>query len=153
MSSVAIMQETPQQSDVERLLREADQRSVALYPKESRCGSTIETLMAQNVRFFVVRLGGRAIGCGGFIADKQRNGELKRIFVEEAVRGNGIGRLILTILEQDAREQNISIMRLETGVKSVEAIGLYRRFGYNECGPFGGYPPDPLSVFMEKGSF
>ena len=41
-------------------------------------------------------------------------------------------------------------MRLETGVKSVEAIHLYQRFGYAPRGPFGRYPPDPLCVFMEK---
>lgn len=41
-------------------------------------------------------------------------------------------------------------MRLETGVRSTEAIGLYRRFGYREIGPYGAHGPDPLSVFMEK---
>lgn len=62
----------------------------------------------------------------------------------------GIGRLILSTLEDSARRQRITTMRLETGVKSVEAIGLYRRFGYTERGPYGSYPNDPLSIFMEK---
>ncbi len=41
-------------------------------------------------------------------------------------------------------------MRLETGIKSDEALGLYRRSGYIERGPFGAYRADPLSIFMEK---
>jgi putative acetyltransferase len=31
-----------------------------------------------------------------------------------------------------------------------EALGLYRKIGYTETGPFGAYKPDSLSVFMEK---
>ncbi len=41
-------------------------------------------------------------------------------------------------------------MFLEMGVKSDEAIRLYRRLGYRACGPFGAYGPDPLSAFMVK---
>jgi putative acetyltransferase len=41
-------------------------------------------------------------------------------------------------------------MRLETGVLQTEALGLYRRLGYQERGPYGDYETDPLSVFMEK---
>lgn len=32
----------------------------------------------------------------------------------------------------------------------VQALLLYERLGYPRCGPFGAYPDDPLSVFMEK---
>ena len=39
---------------------------------------------------------------------------------------------------------------LETGIHQPEAIGLYEGFGFERCGPFGEYGPDPLSVFMEK---
>ena len=39
---------------------------------------------------------------------------------------------------------------LETGPSQPEAIGLYERLGYRVRGPYGGYPDDPLSVFMEK---
>jgi putative acetyltransferase len=42
------------------------------------------------------------------------------------------------------------LLRLETGVRQPEALGLYRKLGYRERGPFGAYKPDPLSVFMEK---
>jgi putative acetyltransferase len=36
------------------------------------------------------------------------------------------------------------------GVSQPEALGLYRKLGYAERGPFGRYKSDPLSVFLEK---
>ena len=148
--AITIAAETPDQSEVAALLRAADARSASLYPAESRHGSSIVTLLAQDVSFFAVRRGGEAVGCGGFVADSAIEGELKRIFVAETARGIGFGRLILTTLERAARDRSIQIMRLETGIKSVEALGLYRRSGYIERGPFGAYRADPLSIFMEK---
>jgi putative acetyltransferase len=53
-------------------------------------------------------------------------------------------------LEARLREQGIELLRLETGIHQPEAIGLYRKLGYRERGPFGAYRVDPLSVFMEK---
>ncbi len=150
MTSATIAEETPQQPDVERLLCAADLRSASLYPIESRHGSAVDTLLAQGVCFLVARLDGAAVGCGGYVRDGHNDGELKRIFVDAEMRGYGVGRLILTTLERTARERGIVTMRLETGLKSTEALGLYRRFGYRARGPFGRYTPDPLSVFMEK---
>ena len=148
--TITIATETPDQSEVAALLRAADARSASLYPAESRHGLSIATLLAQDVSFFVVRRGGEAIGCGGFAADSATEGELKRIFVAEAARGAGLGRLILTTIERAAHDRCIQIMRLETGIKSVEALGLYRWSGYIERGPFGAYCANPLSIFMEK---
>ena len=39
---------------------------------------------------------------------------------------------------------------LKTGVKSFEALGLYRKLGFTDCSPFGSYGSDTLSVFMMK---
>jgi hypothetical protein len=36
-----------------------------------------------------------------------------------------------------------------SGVHQPEALGLYERFGFVRCEPFGDDRPDPLSVFME----
>lgn len=148
--TITIDAETPDQSEVSALLHAADARSSSLYPAESRHGSTIATLLGQDVSFFVARRGKEAVGCGGFVADPVTEGELKRIFVTEAARGIGLSRLILTTLEQAARNRSIQLMRLETGIKSGEALSLYRRAGYVERGPFGAYRADPLSIFMEK---
>ena len=72
------------------------------------------------------------------------------MYVDPAARGLGLGRLLLETLERHAAGLALRCVRLETGVRQPEAIGLYRAAGYVETGPFGGYEVDPLSVFMEK---
>lgn len=147
---LSIVRESPDQPDVIHLLQLADERSSRLYPAESRHGASVAALLAQEVRFFVARLDGLTVGCGGYAIGQDGAAELKRIFVKETARGQGVGRRILEALEEAARLDGVSLMQLETGVKSDEALGLYRRFGYRDRGPFGTYQPDPLSVFMEK---
>jgi putative acetyltransferase len=147
---IRIQKETPDQPDVVELLAQADARSASLYPLESRYGLDLAGLLSQNVRFYVARIGDRAVGCGGYAVSTDRSAELKRIFVLPETRGKGIGKTIVTALEQAATVEQVCVLQLETGVKSDEAIRLYRRLGYVERGPFGFYGPDPLSVFMEK---
>ena len=145
-----IAAESPDQPEVSRLLDEADRRSASLYPGESRHGLDVAALLHQGVRFFVARLDGVAVGCGGYLAGPDGTAEVKRMFVTEAARGHGFGRAILRTVADEAHRDGVVLLRLETGVKSVEALGLYRRFGFRERPPFGDYRPDPLSVFMEK---
>ncbi len=128
----------------------ADARSAALYPVESRLGLSLSALLGQDARFFVARLGGRAAGCGGYVLLPGGSAEMKRVFTVAEARGRGIGRAIVESVEAAAAGEGVGRMYLETGVKSDEAIRLYRRLGYAERGPFAGYGPDPLSVFMVK---
>ena len=72
------------------------------------------------------------------------------MFVDEAARGMRLGKHLLEALEKEAVRRGMSIIRLETGIYQPEAIGLYRKAGYQEAPPFGDYKPDPLSLFMEK---
>ena len=147
---LTVEQEAPDQPEVQNLLDQADARSASLYPAESRFGPTLADLLAQDVRFFIARRAGQVVGCGGYALAPGRWAELKRIFVVPAARGAGVGQRIVSTIEHGAKGEGVTGLFLETGVRSVEAIGLYRRLGYVERGPFGAYGPDPLSVFMEK---
>ena len=53
-------------------------------------------------------------------------------------------------LESAAREHGYSTLRLETGTRQPEAIGLYRSAGYGEIPCFGAYADDQFSVCFEK---
>jgi putative acetyltransferase len=75
---------------------------------------------------------------------------VKRMFVMPTSRGLKLGRRILDTLEAEARREKLAFLRLETGISQPEAIGLYHAAGFVERDPFGGYQPDPLSLFMEK---
>lgn len=76
--------------------------------------------------------------------------EMKRLFVDPSARGQGVGHAIVRAIEEDAAAEGVRTLFLETGIKSFEALRLYKRLGFAECGPFAAYRPDPLSVFMTK---
>jgi len=145
-----VQRETPDQPDILAFLAQADQRSASLYPEESRHGLGVAALLAAGVRFFVARQDGRALGCGGYMLLPEQAAEMKRLFVDPAARGRGVGSAIVRAIEQAAAEEGVRTLFLETGVKSFEALRLYERHGFAGCGPFAGYRLDPLSVFMMK---
>jgi putative acetyltransferase len=148
--TLSIAQETTETDDVVALLRMSDAFSQSLYPPASRHPMADEHIAASHVRFFVARHDGKAVGCGALVLGDQGRAELKRMFVDRTVRGQGIGTAILEALEEAATQAGVTRILLETGVENRDALTLYRRHGYHERGPFGSYSADPLSVFMEK---
>lgn len=142
--------EDPDQPDIVALLRAADAWYATLYPAESNHLLDIATLQRPDIAFFTARQEGILLGCGA-VADRGDYAEIKRMYLNRAARGRGIGRRILQALEDHAATKNgARCFRLETGIHQPEAIGLYRAAGYREIAPFGDYAPDPLSLFMEK---
>jgi putative acetyltransferase len=154
MRELTIARESPDQAEVLTLLDASDRYHAELYPAESNHLVDVSSLLAANVRFLVARKsGGAAIGCGAILLSEDagvRTAELKRMWVNPAIRGAGLGRRLLEALETAAVTEGVTLLRLETGVRQPEALGLYRASGYRERGPFGSYFADPLSVFMEK---
>jgi putative acetyltransferase len=148
--AVEIGIERADQPEVHALLAQSDRTMHELYPAESNHLVDVATLTRPNARFLVARLGGRAVGCGSILLEADGSAEIKRMFVAPEARGLGLGRSILDLLEAIAGQEGVEVLRLETGVRSHEALGLYRGCGYAERPPFGSYRPDPLSVFMEK---
>jgi ribosomal protein S18 acetylase RimI-like enzyme len=57
---------------------------------------------------------------------------------------------MLAHLADYTRRRGVGVLRLETGIHQVEAIGLYERFGFQRVRPFGPYRDDPLSLCFEK---
>ncbi len=147
---IVISRESPHRDDVVALIRASDALMQSLYPAESNHLVDVDSLARPEVHFLVAREDGRALGCGAFVRGGGNQAEMKRVFVDPAVRGKGVARAILEALERDARGAGVELMQLETGIHQPEAIALYRKCGYAERGPFGAYLPDPLSIFMEK---
>lgn len=150
MTATLIAPEPPRQDAVLDLIRQSDALMANLYPAESNHMLDITSLEQPEVRFFVARREGRVVGCGALVVGADGRAELKRMFVDPSTRGLKVGRDLLARIEDEARALRVRLIQLETGIHQPEAIGLYRRFGYRDCGPFGGYGPDPLSLFMEK---
>ena len=142
--------ESVDQPDIIALIDALDAYQGSLYPPESNYHLSVAELKAANVLFSVMRDDdGVALACGAVVL-LEAYGELKRMYVNPAQRGRGIAKAIITFLEQESARCNCALLRLETGIHQAEALGLYERAGYVRRGPYGDYPNDPLSVFMEK---
>ena len=150
LPAVELTVENPDQPEIRRLLSASDAYMAAHYPAESNHLLDIEALQAANARFFVARVNNLCVGCGALILQGDDSAEIKRMWVEPQARGLKLGRRLLQAIETRAREENIAVLRLETGIAQPEAINLYQSAGFNEIGTFGAYQPDPLSIFMEK---
>lgn len=142
--------ESPNQPEVVALIDLLDAYQLSLYPPESVYALDMNSLLQPNVLFAVARNAeGAAVGCGAIVVTPQF-GEVKRMFVHPSARGQGVAQRLLGMLETEALARGCRQFMLETGPSQPEAIGLYQRLGYSVRGPYGGYPDDPLSVFMEK---
>lgn len=142
--------ETPNQPDVIALIAELDAYQLTLYPPESVYALDLNALMQPEVKFAVARdVDGVIVGCAAVVLLPEY-GEIKRMYVQPAARGQGLARRLMDTLEQAALDAGCLLMVLETGPSQPEAIALYERNGFARCGPYGGYPDDPYSVFMRK---
>jgi putative acetyltransferase len=142
--------ETPDQPDVHALIAELDSYLYALYPAENVYALDVASLLQPNVLFAVARdTTGAALGCAAVVVTPTY-GEIKRMYVRPAARGQGLARKLIAALEEQATQRGCRTFMLETGPTQPEALALYERMGYKYRGAFGDYPDDPLSVFMQK---
>jgi putative acetyltransferase len=147
---VTIAAERPDSAVAAELIAELEAYLVPMYPAESRHGYDVEKLLREGVAFFVVRSGDGVAGCGGVQIVGSEYGEIKRMYVRPAYRGQGLGRRMLDHLAAHTRAQGLDRLRLETGIHQREAIRLYEGYGFRRIPPFGPYREDPLSRCYEK---
>ena len=136
------------------LISELNDELSTLYTQEQRHGLALDALFQPHIRFFVARKNGAAMGCGG-VALLDGFAELKRMYVRQAVRGQGAADAIMAQLVAETVHSGRTLLRLETGSQSFAAIRFYKRCGFQPCAAFEPYvsmPPAAIitSVFMEK---
>jgi DNA-binding MarR family transcriptional regulator/GNAT superfamily N-acetyltransferase len=90
--------------------------------------------------FLIAYLGEEPIGCGAIKHHSGEPSDIKRMWVAESARGLGIGGRLLRDLEQLARDADVPAVRLDTNRSLVEAIQMYRSYGYTETAAFNQEP-------------
>jgi putative acetyltransferase len=140
--------------DVRLLIGELDAELAALYTAEQRHGLNLDAIFQPYIRFFVARLDGAPVGCGG-VALFPDFAEVKRMYVRKAVRGRGVAQALLARIESEAVGAGHALIRLETGERQAAALRVYTKAGFISCDAFGVYQlmsPEAImaSVFMEK---
>ena len=146
-----IAAEAPNQPDILDLLRLSDEYALSLYPADSCYMLDVTELEQPGVTLFVARSnGGAAIGIAAIVLRGDGSAELKRMFVSDAARGQGVAGALLAAVEEHAAAASVGLLQLETGPKQLDAIALYEKHGYAHIANFGPYVGDEFSVCMEK---
>ncbi len=149
MSGIDLRRDDALGPDALTMIAESEAELASIYPPEVRYAFSPDQLTNAGVAFLVAYRDSDPIGCGG-VAFYVGFAELKRIFVTKSARGTRVAVKVVEGLEDIARRSGRSVIRLETGESSPEAIRLYERAGYARREPFADYVDNGSSVFMEK---
>jgi GNAT superfamily N-acetyltransferase len=74
--------------------------------------------------------------------------EIRLLALEKEVRGQGIGRQLMTLIEEQAREQGCTRIRTESFEQ--EAFGFYQKLGYQIVGRLVDYPEGYNYCWLRK---
>jgi putative acetyltransferase len=149
---LTIAPESPLTPDLTLLMQRHTQAMHSQSPPESIHMLDAGKLAKPGIWFFVMRDDGAAIGMGAVKRIDGIHAEIKSMHILAERRGEGLSRRMLEHLTDHALSLGFTKLSLETGSQPgfAPARGLYAKAGFEECGPFEGYRPDPNSVFMTR---
>lgn len=98
----------------------------------------------------VAYLNGEAVGCGAFKQMEHDAVEIKRMYVNPNHRGNKIATKVVVGLELWVQESGFKKILLETGTSMPEAVGLYKKCGYQVIENYGQYKAIDTSICFQK---
>ena len=113
----------------------------------------VDTLRDPAIRFFSLRdESDNLLGIGALKTLDPGHGEIKSMRTASGALGKGIGGALLDHLIKVARQMGMTRLSLETGNSPLFAAAnrLYQRDGFAPCGPFGGYPDTPFTLFYSR---
>lgn len=107
----------------------------------------------QKSQYWVATLNGEIIGCGGIapFALSDSCCELRKLFILSQVRGYGIGKQLMNVALDTAREFGYTQCYLDTLANMQAAIALYEKFGFAHLDqPMEGTEHNGCDVWMLK---
>ena len=110
----------------------------------------LEGLQTADVTFYTVWEGEVLVGCGALKELEGGDGEIKSMRTASEYLRQGIGRMMVEYLLQEARKRGYTRVSLETGNTEYfqAAHALYRGFGFEACEPFADYAENDFSQCM-----
>lgn len=76
-------------------------------------------------------------------------GEIKRLFVQPAARGQGLGERLVAAIVDIARAAGYRELKLDTLLHMTDARRLYERLGFAPCSPYY-HNPLPGAVYLSR---
>jgi putative acetyltransferase len=122
-------------------------RLVSSYFDDAAWQAELDTLpgdyaATEGGALLLARGNGTALGCVALRQLGDESCEMKRMYVDDAGRGQGVGRALGEAVVQRGRDLGYSEMYLDTSVEQHEAIGLYRSLGFQEVEPYHVVPDE-----------
>ena len=139
-------------AQIARLLQEHLQAMHAISPRASVHALDIEALRQPGISFWSAWEQDDLLGCAALRQIDASHGEVKSMRTAASHLRKGVARSLLTHIVAQSQARGYRRLSLETGSMQefLPAQALYRSFGFEFCGPFGAYRPDPNSVFLSK---
>ena len=91
-----------------------------------------EHYLSTNGEFIVLLRKPHIIGFFALLPSDNNQVELKRLYLTANERGKGLGKYLLNMAIKLAKESGHSRIFLETTSKFIEAVSLYREFGFTK---------------------
>jgi GNAT superfamily N-acetyltransferase len=133
-ASAATLRIEPYGSDGPRwVVGRAEAELIARYGglDDGELGLTAAMFDPPSGSFLVARADGdHPVGGAGVRTVAEGVGEVRRLWVDPAWRGRGVGRALMTGLEDAARALGLSALALATGDRQPEAVALYEASGW-----------------------
>lgn len=139
-------------TEIRQLLQQHFDSMLAYSPRGSCHFLDFEGLKSPDVTFWSIHMGPDLAGCGALRILDADHGEIKSMRTADAFLRRGVAARMLGHIIDEARARNLNRLSLETGssVPFAPAIALYRRFGFDDCPPFGGYRADSFNRFLTR---
>lgn len=138
--------------EIAEFLAEHVREMRAVTPLESKHALDLDGLRGPDVVFWSVYDDDTLVGCGAIKRLGEAHAEVKSMRTAPARKRTGIASMMVEHIIKEARQRGYSRLSLETGATEffLPARKLYEKFGFEYCGPFGDYQPDPNSAFMTR---
>jgi GNAT superfamily N-acetyltransferase len=141
-------------SDVSRaLITELNAELTGMYPEPGATHFGLDPAEVDEGHgaFLVITRDGVPVGCGAVRRIDPDTAELKRMYVSPTMRGTGLGRRLVAVLEAEAQKLGVRRLVLETGTRQLAAIALYQATGFQLIPLYGEYQHSAdTSVCMGK---
>jgi len=129
------------------------------YGLHTDCGGTDADLrdiessyFLRGGHFAVMERADKVIGTVGLVPISSDAVELRKMYLLRDFRGDGLGRRLLEYALDTARSSGYGRVTLETSEKLVEAVGLYRKYGFEpyEANSLAGRSTMAMQLYIDK---